>query len=326
LPPLSPKPAERVLVISVMKSGTHLIQELIVALGYGVYGSSRIPPEIRPVFDDETRRRIARMVYDDETFAALTRGDAEVFEKAAAEAWEALGWAWQLRLGMPLQSRYGVTVTNDELIQQALRRTAGSSFAETPAGVCWMGTELDVKKIDGRFVQGWTDADDPKIIFMYRDPRDVVLSMVNFVCGRTAGGFGNFSENLVYNRILCAKPTLGQQLTYALTDPAFPAIGDFQRSLWLLHHPNVCKVSFEELVGARGGGSDDAQLAAVTRIVEFLGMDASPQALTDKLYRPESFTFFKGQIGSWREAFTAEHETLIRSRLGEMIELYGYRS
>lgn len=314
------------MVISLMKSGTHLIQELMVGLGYGMYGSSRIPPAIRPVFDDETRSRIARTVYDEETFSALSGSGAEAFEKAAAEAWEALGWAWQLRLGMPLQSRYGAAIVNQDLVHQALRRTAGTSFAETPAGVCWIFTELDVRRIDGRFVQGWTETGDPRIVFMYRDPRDVVLSMVNFVCGRTAQGFGNFSENLVFNRVLCALPTLAQQLTYALTDPAFPAVGDFERSLWLLHHPDVCKVSFEELVGSRGGGSDEAQAAAVSRILDFVGVDMDAQAVARKLFRTDSFTFFKGQIGSWREAFTPEHEPLIERRLGEMIALYGYGS
>ena len=54
--------AERIMIVSLMKSGTHLIQELIVALGYKVYGSSRIPPEIRPVFDRDARLKIAEMV------------------------------------------------------------------------------------------------------------------------------------------------------------------------------------------------------------------------------------------------------------------------
>ena len=41
---------------------------------------------------------------------------------------------------------------------------------------------------------------------------------------------------------------------------------------------------------------------AVTRVVEFLGVEASPTTLADKIFRQDSFTFYKGQIGSWREA------------------------
>ncbi len=319
-------PAERVLLVSLMKSGTHLIQELIVALGYGVYGSSRIPPEIRPVLDDDTLRRMACMVYDEETFGQLAEAGGSTLREAGMKAWEALGWAWQLRLGMPLESRYGAELTNAGLIQQALRRTARSAFAETPANVCWVATELDIKKVEGGFLTEWSATGEPRIIFMYRDPRDITLSMVNFLSGRTAQGYGNYSEFHVFNRILTAKPSLADKLTYALTDPAFPGVDDYERSLWLLHDPNICKVTFEELVGPRGGGSAAAQQAAVARIVDFLGLGADTQEIASRLFRRDSFTFYKGQIGSWREAFGPEHKAMLASRLGPAIEQYGYAS
>lgn len=317
-------PAERVLLVSLMKSGTHLIQELIVALGYGVYGSSRIPPEIRPVLDDNTLRRMARMVYDEETFDRLAGAGDPALREAGLKAWEALGWAWQLRLGMPLESRYGAQLTNACLIQQALRRTAHSAFAETPANVCWVATELDIKKVEGGFLSEWSATGEPRIIFMYRDPRDITLSMVNFLSGRTAQGYGNYSEFRVFNRILTSKPSLADKLTYALTDPAFPGVDDYERSLWLLHDPNVCKVTFEELIGPRGGGSVAAQLAAAAKIVRFLGLDTDVQEIASRLFRHDSFTFYKGQIGSWREAFGPEHKAMLASRLGAAIDQYGY--
>jgi Sulfotransferase domain len=319
------QPAERVVLVSLMKSGTHLIQELMVALGYGIYGTSRIPPEIRPVFDADTRRDIARLVYDEPTYEEIVADeDSETFTRVTDEAWEALGWAWQVRLGMPLASRYGISVINHPLVEQAIRRTSSVPFARTPKNVCWMFTPLDLRSVDGRFLQEWTETGEPRIIFMYRDPRDVILSMVNFLSGKTAQGFGNFSENLAYSRILSTKPTLAEKLTYALSDPSFPCNGDHERSLWLLNHPDVCKVSFEELVGAAGGGSDEAQEAAVARVVEFLGIPDDPKSLTGKLFRRDAFTFFRGQIGSWREAFTPAQAPLIASRLREMIDLYGY--
>lgn len=318
--------AERVLLVSLMKSGTHLIQELIVALGYGVYGSSRIPPENRPVLDDATLRRIADMVYDDDVSSLVSHAGGPVLREAGQKAWEALGWAWQIRLGMPLESRYGTELTNAGLIQQALRKTARSAFAQTPANVCWVATELDIKKVDGGFLSEWSATGEPRIIFMYRDPRDITLSMVNFLSGKTAQGYGNYSEFRVFNRILTAKPSLAEKLTYALTDPAFPGMDDYQRSLWLLHDPNVCKVTFEELVGPQGGGSTTAQQTAVARIVEFLGVDADAHEISSRLFRRDSFTFYKGQIGSWREAFGPEHKAMVASRLGAVIDQYGYAS
>jgi len=319
-------PAERVMVVSLMKSGTHLIQELMVALGYKMFGSSRIPAEIRPVFDRDTRLKIAKLVYDEEYLRIVAKLSDEDFISATDAAWEALGWAWQVRLGLPLENRYGIELVNRPLVRQALDRTIDTAFGDTPPGICWIIPELDVKRIDGRFIQEYSELGSPRMILMYRDPRDMVLSMVNYLCGKSVGGVGNFSEFLIYNQILEAKKTLGEKLTYALTDPTFPGAGDHERALWLLNHPNVCKVSFEELVGAGGGGSDDRQQQAVQRVADFLGFDsASMPALAERLFRRDSFSFYKGQIGSWREEFTKEHLPLVERRLGEVIDAYGYR-
>jgi len=313
------------MVVSLMKSGTHLIQELIVALGYKVYGTSRIPKEIRPVFDRETRLRIARMVYDSSEVELLEKQSDEEIEEPTNAAWEAFGWAWQIRLGLPLENRYAAELVNRPLVQQALRRTIDTAFADTPGGICWVVPELDIKKVDGLFLQEFTQAEIPRMVLMYRDPRDVVLSMVNFLCGKTVQGFGNYSEFQIFNKILTAKDSLDERLTYALNDPAFPVIGDHERALWLLNHPNVCKVSFEELVGARGGGSDELQRRTVRRVADFLGYDGDAAGLTDGLYRQDSFSFFKGQIGSWREEFSPAHVALVEKRLGDVIDQYGYR-
>lgn len=116
--------AERVIVVSIMKSGTHLIQELMVALGYGVYGQSRVTPDIRPVLDDDTRQapdpRGARAA-DAERLASA---GGQAFREASDEAWSALAWSWQAKFGMPLENRYGREIVNGPLVEQALHRTA----------------------------------------------------------------------------------------------------------------------------------------------------------------------------------------------------------
>ena len=317
--------AERVIVVSVMKSGTHLIQELMVARGYGIYGQSRVTPDIRPDPDEETRWRMIRMVHGSETAARVqASGDAAAFRTASDEAWSALAWSWQSKFGMPLENRYGREVVNDHLVERALRRTAGSDFADTPAGVAWILTEFDLPKIDGHFLREWSETGEPRIIFNYRDPRDVLLSAVNFLAGNTRNGYGNFAEFKVFNRFLRSLPTLEEQLTYAITDPSFPGHDAFAKALWLLHHPDVCKVSFEQLIGPRGGGSAEAQREAVSRVLGFLGVREDPGTIAPNLFRTDAFSFFRGQIGSWRDAFTPEHEKLFADRYGEMLAAYGY--
>ncbi|HXS64072.1 MAG TPA: hypothetical protein VN767_14555 [Streptosporangiaceae bacterium] len=317
--------AERVIVISLVKSGTHLIQELMVALGYGMYGHSRITDEIKPRLDQDTRWRIARMIYDEPMLKLLGETSDESFRKTTDEAWEAYAMAWQMKFGMPLVNRYGAELPSAELIERARSRTVATDFSDTPSGVCWIFIEFDVKRIDGRFLREWSQTGEPRIIFNYRDPRDIVLSMINFLTGKTGNGIGNFSEFQIFSRILDSMPTLDAQLTYALSDPSFPTQGDLGRMFWLLSHPNVCKVSFEELIGAQGGGSEERQREAVTRIADFLGVRTEVETVLPRLYNRNSFSFFKGQSHAWRDVFTPYHRQLAERRFGEMLALYGYR-
>ena len=104
------------------------------------------------------------MVYGEEATSAFQESGEEAFDRAAREAWEALGWSWQVRFGMPLVSHYGVQLVNTGLVERTLRRTASSSFSDTPEGICWIFPELDITRVDGRFIEEWSESGQPKII------------------------------------------------------------------------------------------------------------------------------------------------------------------
>jgi len=318
--------ASRVIVISLMKSGTHLVKELMLALGYDMYGHVRVTPDCRPVLDTATRRRVAGLVYAPERLAELQDGPEAEFIAETDRAWEALAWSWQQRLGIPLVNLYGTELVNSTLVAEASRRAAGSRFADTPDGVCWMLHDFDVKRIDANFLREWSETGEPRIVFNYRDPRDTILSLVNFLCGETGKGLSAFRNLSAFSRILTSMPSLEQRLTYALKDDSFPCqAGDFRRMAWLLHHPDVCTTSFEELVGPNGGGSREVQVRAVKRLTGFLdATDRTPEDIVDSLFNPGAFSFFQGQIGAWRNVFTAEHRRLADERFGEVLARYGY--
>ena len=313
--------AQRVVVVSLMKSGTHLLQDLMARLGYGIYGESQIPAEARPKFDIRARAEIARVVYGDDL---LMETDRDRFMTETDLAWGALGWAWQLRLGMPLENHYGMDLSHVGLVRETLQRTLTTSFSETPGNLCWILPGLNIRRIDGAFLREWAATGEPKIIFNYRDPRDVALSMVNFLGGETVKGYGAFSDFAVYNRILRGMESVEERITYALADPLFPGIRDFEEAFWLLRHPDVCKVSFEELVGPQGGGSTEAQLHALARLTEFIGTDACIEELAGSLFNRHSFTFHKGQIGAWRSSFTDEQSRFVKQHFGHIVSAYGY--
>lgn len=318
--------AERVILVSMMKSGTHLANELLTSLGYSMYGHVRVSPERRPVLDKSTRHRLAAMVYDEQRAADLKSQPEPVFNDATDRAWEALAWSWQARFGIPVANLYSMELIDTGLIKQAYQRTVGSSFAETPAGICWVLHEFDLQKIDGGFLREWADTGQPKIIFNYRDPRDTIISLINFICGRTKQGLSSFNNLRTFKDILLSKPGLEERLTFALTEASFPCqTADFMRMAWLLHHPGVCKVSFEELVGPEGGGSAQAQVRATTRLIDFLhASDSPPEDVASTLYNRNAFSFHQGKIGAWRKTFTPEHCRLAEERFGEVLSLYGY--
>ena len=297
----------------------------MVALGYGMYGHVRTSPEIRPVLDEQTRWQIARMACDADTIARLETADKEQFAEITDQAWEGLAWSWQMRFGQPLVTWYTQELIDTGMVERVHRRVAGSDFSATPPGVCWVFNRFDIRRIDGHFLHEWSETGQPKIIFNYRDPRDMTLSMVNFLGGATGKGFSAYNDFPVWSDILKSKATQAEQLSYALTDPCFPAAQDLHRMYWLLNHPAVCKTSFEDLVGPSGGGSADAQDQTLRRILDFLGVtDKRPEDVAERLFNRSAFSFFRGQIGTWRETFNDEHRRLANARYGDVLSHYGY--
>lgn len=317
--------AERVMVVSPQKAGTHLLQELMVALGYKMQGAVRLRAENAPQFDVTERWRIARLVLSATEVLELEHADDDEFVQRTDEAWRAYMWSWYRRLGQPVTSRYGADrfhlvdhlVTNDLLSR--------STFADTPKGLCWTWHELDVDKMDGNFVNEWSDSSAPAMVLNYRDPRDCLVSLINFIEGKTAGGFGNFSERRIYHAILSSMSTMAEKLECALRDPSFPGRHEFARSLWLLQHPQVCKTRYEDLIGPRGGGSRERQVQAVTAVLDHLGSSARADQVADRLYNHGSWSFHRGQTGDWRDAFTSRTLRLFYEVHGDIVEQYGYR-
>jgi hypothetical protein len=317
--------APRIMMVSPQKTGTHLVLELAVALGYRVFGAIRSTPRNAPQFTDEQRREIARLVLAEDEHAELLKlDDPDEFRDRTDRAWSALAWSWQRRLGQPVVNRYGQDL-HDSVDRTATNPLFGRTrFAETPAGLCWIWHELDPSTVDGSFVAEWTDTGDPRMILNLRDPRDALLSLVNFIDGRTNQGIGNFYERRIYNKVLSTFDTLEQKIDYALRDRYFLAAQEFERALWLLHHPDVCVVRYEELAGPAAGGSRPAQLAAVSRVMRHVGVGGDPATYADVVYNPDSWSFHRGRIGEWRAHFTARNLRHFHERYGDICEQLGY--
>ena len=317
---------EHVLVVSLQKSGTHLIADLMRKLGYTVFGWIIRDRDAPLPFDRQAREIAASLVLSPMQRRVLRLlSKTPLYDRITEKALYGLMLSWGERLGVPWASRHGHAYPHMLYSNPRLLTLSRKSIEHTPPNSCMIKHELPLAKTDGAFIRHWTETGKPAIIFNYRDPRDVLLSFINYFTGKTkTGKHGGFAEYFAYQDILNAIEDPDQRLMHAIMDPSFPGHQDFYDSLWMLRHPKVCKVSYEELVGSAGGGSDEAQTRAVARVLEQVGIQADPAELADGLYNTKSFTFHKGQIGKWKEAFQPMHHAAFNARQGEILKAYGY--
>jgi len=86
-------------------------------------------------------------------------------------------------------------------------------------------------------------------------------------------------------------------------------------------------VRFEDLIGSRGGGSDDEQVAQVARIVDYLGYGDGLESATpvaERLFSEKVITFRAGTIDSWREDLPVDLVREIEDRCADAMDLLGF--
>jgi hypothetical protein len=159
--------------------------------------------------------------------------------------------------------------------------------------------------------------------FIYRDPRDLLVSQVHFATDMHDGhAMHEFYKSL---------PTFGERLKVAITGidrDGLYMVSAKQRYAsvfeWL-EQPNVLCIRFEDLINNRA-----ATLEAMLDEVERTGYQIPTpraQALTilERSIQPrKSHTFRSGKTGSWREHFSEEHKKLFKEVTGDLLVRLGY--
>jgi hypothetical protein len=153
-------------------------------------------------------------------------------------------------------------------------------------------------------------------IFIYRNPRDVLVSEANY-CHKDgnsalAGYWARFSPQ--------------ERLLRLIDDPWL--IGNFRDRMgefvpWL-EMPNVIPVSFEELIGPKGGGDAAVQRRLIWSLQLKLQIPGSPHAFADQVFNPRSPTFFAGKIGAWHRSFSPEVEKCYSALPQDFQAEFGY--
>lgn len=146
-----------------------------------------------------------------------------------------------------------------------------------------------------------------RITYIYRDPRDAMLSAFDY----------------------------GQRALTKGRPNAFSHLTDFDKSLAFMmdyvriweawtQEKDVLIARYEDLLTDYDG--------EVTRLVRFLKLDGSRlevQKVTEK-YRPgaaegqQGLHFYKGKIGRFRESYTAEQQAVLKKKMGAYLSKMGY--
>jgi len=174
------------------------------------------------------------------------------------------------------------------------------------------------------------DDQDIKVVFISRDPRDVCVSYYHHIM-RHLDHWCHlyFQQHLPddFSRLMAVITGLNEKLpdSKRLT---LRSIDAHYRHRWgYMTHPRVVSVTFEDLVGIRGGGSDSRQEATIHRIAEHLGVRLSEKELAyigKGAFSDASATFRKGRIAGWQKAMSIEHKNMFRRIAGQLLIDLGY--
>jgi Sulfotransferase domain len=178
------------------------------------------------------------------------------------------------------------------------------------------------------FARSWAVARvcSPKFVpyFIFRDPRDVVVSHVFYVTEMEA--------RHVHHDYYQSLPDFNARLNVSIlgrsdVDIEFPNIAErFAPYLGWLDHSEVLPLHFEDLINDRA--------SALTRIMEhFLArvpIHAPRQLILDSLEASidpqRSPTFRSGKTGEWKKHFTEEHKKIFKDVAGDLLVRLGYET
>lgn len=159
-----------------------------------------------------------------------------------------------------------------------------------------------------------------KVVFIIRDPRDVLVSFCNHIFrDPDYNPFHDYFRSLCseedrliagLNRICLGKHTYGG------------LVMRLQRVMGWFCQSSACVVRFEELIGTRGGGSDEKQKVAIKKIADYLGCKIDDEDLgriASRVFYRGASTFFKGVIGSWEQSFTSAVKDAFKEKCGKYL-------
>lgn len=168
-----------------------------------------------------------------------------------------------------------------------------------------------------------------KVIFLIRDPRDVVVSLLFYIDKGWA--YGPYRTNSPYG-ILSFDDKLYELISGEHFGMSVPLDLMGRRMLWLYQDEDfVYTARFENLVGPNGGGTLESQMNEITQIANHLGITLEEGVLSsiiDNLFGTADMekkgTFREGTINSWKKYYTDRHRLAFKKVFGKELIMLNY--
>lgn len=187
-----------------------------------------------------------------------------------------------------------------------------------------------IRRLRGRIVGGhaaYSEAlldllleEGARIVTIRRDPRDVLVSFADWIGERPDTYLHRDFAHLDREERILLLLRGGRGSGYHL----HPFEDVLTRAAGWLKAPPGLQVAFEDIVGAKGGGTTAAQANAVRALHAHIGAE---KPLTDvdptRIYGG-SLTFNKGRIARWRELGSRDLRDELKERLAAHLPAWGY--
>lgn len=160
-----------------------------------------------------------------------------------------------------------------------------------------------------------------KIIFVVRDPRDQLISALNWLkegqwFWLPIAGMSNYNDQIT-------EAITGSKYGWQSVESCFLT---FEQELAGLPMNSIYKVRFEHLVGVNGKGTSEEQTNEIINIGNHLGLALNSkkiQYVADHLFGGTT-TFRDGSIGKWKQTFTSEQIELFKQRYNYLLLRLNY--
>jgi hypothetical protein len=300
----------RIVANSIPKSGTHLLDRLLVLLGLGLIDLGGLRPHLAksnyrfPLVNQRLKSILGLRKPEDVMGIGPHLVEGGRFPPAR-------------RFLRGRGEKVTVGVVSPQLIS---RRWLARRLAKVPHGTFVNAHCIYTPELADLFAQ-----EGMRTVCILRDPRDVAVSQMHYIKERKQhfAHEGYMSLPSDSERLLLS--IRGGELGGRELQPLDQRYRQFLR--WG-QEGGAVMVKFEDLVGIKGGGSAEAQREAVERVGRHLGIGVGEERMraVDEGLFGVGRTFRKGQIGGWREEFSSEHERAVEGVVGPLLVELGYEA